>query len=104
MIPATPLLRLERARARLRPRTAADIEEELVGWLNESWKLLTDGLLNRPGMRKITGGTLECILAMIAVAEKSGMFYGGRRRAQEHVDVEPVDVLHCARLAGRPRP
>jgi RimJ/RimL family protein N-acetyltransferase len=69
----------------------------------EAWQLFTDWLLATPGMRKLTAGTLECNLAMIAVAERSGMHCEGRRRAQEIVEGEPFDIVHFARFAPQPR-
>jgi RimJ/RimL family protein N-acetyltransferase len=49
-------------------------------------------------MRKLTCGTLACNDAMIRLAERAGMQLEARRRAQELVDGEPVDVLYFARF------
>jgi [ribosomal protein S5]-alanine N-acetyltransferase len=68
------------------------------GFGQDAWDTLAEFLLAQPGMRKLTCGTLECNTAMIRLAERSGMALDGRRRAQELVDGEPVDVLYFARF------
>lgn len=68
------------------------------GYGQDAWDTLAEFLLNRPGMRKLTCGTLECNEGMIRLAERSAMELEARRRAQELVDGEPVDVLYFARF------
>lgn len=65
----------------------------------EAWQLLTDWLLTTPGLRKVTAGTLASNAAMLKVAERSGMFREGTRRAQELVDGVATDIVHFARFA-----
>lgn len=64
----------------------------------DAWTTLTGWLLDRPGMRKVTAGTLACNSAMIRLAERSGMALEAVRRKQELVEGEPVDILHFARF------
>lgn len=63
-----------------------------------AWTLLLDSLIAEPSLRKVTAGTLACNLAMIRLAERSGMILEGRRTAQEIVDGVPVDILLFGRL------
>lgn len=66
----------------------------------DAWNTLTAWLARQPGMRKITAGTLACNTPMIRVAERAGMELEARRRAQELVDGESVDVLYFARFVA----
>ena len=68
------------------------------GYGLDAWNTLTDWLAAQPGMRKITCGTLARNEPMVHVAERSGMTIEARRRAQELVDGEPVDMLYFARF------
>lgn len=63
-----------------------------------AWTLLVDGLLGEPGIRKVTAGTLACNLAMVALAERSGMTLEGRRIGQEIVEGQPTDILLFGRF------
>lgn len=65
----------------------------------EAWRLLTDWLLTTPGLRKVTAGTLACNVAMISVAERSGMQREGVRAAQEVVNGVPTDIVYFGRFA-----
>jgi RimJ/RimL family protein N-acetyltransferase len=69
------------------------------GYGQEAWDLLVEHLLARPGIRKVTAGTLQCNAAMIRLAERSGMTLEGRRRDQEIVDGRPVDLLYFGRFS-----
>ena len=64
----------------------------------EAWRLMLDWLLDTPGLRTVTAGTLAANQAMRTVAERSGMHCEGRRVAQELVDGEPTDILYFARF------
>jgi RimJ/RimL family protein N-acetyltransferase len=68
------------------------------GYGQDAWDTLAEFLLTRRNMRKLTCGTLACNDAMIRLAERAGMQLEARRRAQELVDGEPVDVLYFARF------
>jgi len=68
------------------------------GYGQDAWDTLAEFLLAGPAMRKLTCGTLEYNTAMIRLAERSGMELEGRRRAQELVEGEPVDLLYFARF------
>ncbi|MFO1295567.1 MAG: GNAT family protein [Rubrivivax sp.] len=52
----------------------------------------------------MTAGTLACNLAMISVAERSGMQREGVRAAQEVVAGVPADIVFFARFATQPLP
>jgi len=69
----------------------------------DAWNTLTDWLVERPGMRKVTAGTLACNQGMRRLAERSGMQLEGARRAQELVDGRPWDMLYYARFTGEGR-
>jgi ribosomal-protein-alanine N-acetyltransferase len=64
----------------------------------DAWDTLLAWLLQQPGMRKVTAGTLACNTAMLRLMERSGMEPDGVRRAQELVDGHPQDILYFARF------
>jgi ribosomal-protein-alanine N-acetyltransferase len=66
----------------------------------DAWSTLSEFLLGRPGMRKLTAGTLETNEPMIRLARRCGMQLEARRRGQELVDGNPVDILYFARFIG----
>jgi ribosomal-protein-alanine N-acetyltransferase len=66
----------------------------------EAWALLAGWLLGPGETRKITAGMLDCNLAMIKLAERSGMTLEGRRVAQEIVDGQPQDILYYGKFGG----
>jgi RimJ/RimL family protein N-acetyltransferase len=70
------------------------------GYGQDAWDTLAKYLATLPGMRKITAGTLARNEAMIRIVERSGMELEGRRKAQELVEGEPVDILNFARFVG----
>lgn len=69
------------------------------GYGQDAWDRMTKFLLDEQGLRKITCGTLACNEAMIRLAMRSGMELEGRRKAQELIDGEPVDILYFAQFA-----
>lgn len=74
-----------------------------AGYGQDAWDTLLEFLATQPGMRKLTAGTLACNVPMIRLAENSGMELEGRRRAQELVEGEPVDMLYFAKFPEQPR-
>jgi ribosomal-protein-alanine N-acetyltransferase len=64
----------------------------------DAWCTLMEQLL-RHGLRKVTGGTLDCNSAMLAIFRKSGMHMEGRRQRQEIVEGAEHDILFYARFA-----
>jgi [ribosomal protein S5]-alanine N-acetyltransferase len=64
----------------------------------DAWVTLMSLLLESAKIRKVTGGTLRCNLAMVNVMSKSGMFLDGVRIKHELVDGDPHDILHFARF------
>ena len=65
----------------------------------DAWRTLMERLFER-GIRKVTGGTLDCNLAMLAIFRKLGMQLEGRRKRQEIVDGKEQDILLYARFAN----
>lgn len=66
----------------------------------DAWQVLMNTLLRDAGLRKVTGGTLDCNAAMLAIFRKSGMQLEGRRERQEIVDGGEHDILYYARFAS----
>ena len=71
-----------------------------AGFGMEAWRLLTDWLLTKGGVRKLTAGCLAANGAMIALMERSGMAREAVRAGQELLDGEPCDIVHYARFAA----
>lgn len=68
------------------------------GYGQDAWDLLTNWLLQRKDVRKLTAGTLTCNYGMIKIMEQSGMKLEAVRKAQEIVDGYPVDILYFAKF------
>lgn len=64
----------------------------------EAFGLLADWLARRPGMRKLTCGTLSCNAGMLRVAAKAGFVEEARRRSHELVEGVPHDIVLLARF------
>ena len=69
------------------------------GYGLEAWSTMMAWLLNAGGLRKVTGGTMACNVAMKAIMERSGMTLEGVRREQQLLDGTPVDIVLYGRLA-----
>jgi ribosomal-protein-alanine N-acetyltransferase len=65
----------------------------------DAWRTLMEQLLST-GLRKVTGGTLDCNTAMLTIFRKSGMHPEGRRERQEIVEGGERDILLYARFAN----
>lgn len=68
------------------------------GYGLDAWQTLML-LLLRQGLRKVTGGTLDCNTGMLAIFTRSGMHFEGRRQRQEIVEGAEHDILYYARFA-----
>ncbi len=65
----------------------------------DAWQTLMDYLL-KSGIRKVTGGTLRCNIAMHKIMLRAGMIPDGVRVDQELVAGCAVDVLYFAKFNG----
>jgi RimJ/RimL family protein N-acetyltransferase len=71
-----------------------------MGYGLDAWITMTNWLLGRKGIRKLTAGTLACNLGMIKLMERSGMVLEATRKSQEIVEGSPVDMLYYAKFNG----
>jgi len=70
-----------------------------LGYGRDSWSTLSDCLLKRDDIRKLTAGTLACNYGMIKVMECSDMHYEATRKEQEIVNRQAVDILYYAKFS-----
>lgn len=68
------------------------------GYGLDAWLTLMQAALATRGVRKVTGGTLDCNHGMLRIFERSGMQQEAVRRAQELVDGQPHDIVYHARF------
>ena len=68
-----------------------------MGYGQDAWNTLTNWLLERDDIRKLTAGTLACNDGMIKLMERSGMHHEATRREQEIVNAHAVDILYYAK-------
>ena len=66
----------------------------------DAWITMTNWLLARKDIRKLTAGTLACNSGMISLMERSGMILEATRKSQEIVEKCPVDMLYYAKFNG----
>jgi len=71
-----------------------------MGYGLDAWITMTNWLLARKDIRKLTAGTLACNLGMIKLMERSGMVLEAKRKSQEIVEKCPVDMLYYAKFNG----
>jgi RimJ/RimL family protein N-acetyltransferase len=69
-----------------------------LGYGQDAWNTLTNWLLLRENVRKLTAGTLACNYGMIKLMERSGMVLEAVRKAHEVVAGIPVDILYYAKF------
>lgn len=69
-----------------------------MGYGQDAWNTLTNWLLARDGIRKLTAGTLACNHGMIKLMERSGMHHEATRKEQEIVEGQAVDILYYAKF------
>lgn len=68
------------------------------GYGQDAWNTLTNWLLERDDIRKLTAGTLACNHGMIKLMERSGMRHEATRSEQEIVNGQAVDILYYAKF------
>ena len=71
-----------------------------MGYGLDAWITMTNWLLARKDIRKLTAGTLACNSGMIKLMERSGMVLEATRKSQEIVEKCPVDMLYYAKFNG----
>lgn len=69
-----------------------------MGLGQDAWNTMTNWLLARKDIRKLTAGTLACNFSMIKLMERSGMSLEAVRKAQEIVEGHPKDILYYAKF------
>lgn len=69
-----------------------------MGYGQDAWNTMLVALLLHPKIRKVTAGTLECNVAMLRLAERSGMQFEGARKQQEIVDGQAFDIRYFGRF------
>jgi RimJ/RimL family protein N-acetyltransferase len=69
-----------------------------MGYGQDAWNTLTNWLLTRDDIRKLTAGTLACNYGMIKLMERSGMHHEATRREQEIVNAQAADILYYAKF------
>lgn len=69
------------------------------GYGQDSWDTLTDWLLGRDDIRKLTAGTLAVNVGMIKVMERAGMHHEATRIEQEIVNKQAIDILYYAKFS-----
>jgi len=69
-----------------------------MGYGQDAWNTLTNWLLERDDIRKLTAGTLACNYGMIKLMERSGMHHEATRSEQEIVNGQAVDILYYAKF------
>jgi len=69
-----------------------------MGYGQDAWNTLTNWLLKRDDIRKLTAGTLACNYGMIKLMERSGMHQEATRREQEIINAQAVDILYYAKF------
>ncbi len=70
------------------------------GYGQDAWDTLTNWLLKRGDIRKLTAGTLACNTGMIKIMERSGMHHEATRKEQEIVNKQAVDILYYAKFSA----
>jgi len=68
------------------------------GYGKDAWNTLTNWLLERDDIRKLTAGTLKCNIGMIKIMEHAGMHHEATRKSQELVNNEEMDILYYAKF------
>lgn len=71
------------------------------GYGFDAWTTLMDWLALQPGMRKLTGGTMDCNIGMRRIMERAGMHQEATRVAHELLDGQPRDIVLYAKFLDR---
>ena len=66
------------------------------GYGYESFRLVTEFLFNKLGIRKVSAGAMSSNLGMIKIMKNIGMKEDGVRKKQYLVDGQEVDCIHMA--------
>ena len=66
----------------------------------DAWSTLMSCLLESGRVRKVTGGTLRCNVAMVNLMHKAGMSLDGLRLHHELVDCMPQDILYFSKFSS----
>lgn len=69
-----------------------------MGYGQDAWNTLTNWLLERDGIRKLTAGTLSCNYGMIKLMERSGMHHEATRKEQEIINGQGMDIIYYAKF------
>jgi ribosomal-protein-alanine N-acetyltransferase len=69
------------------------------GYGHKAWSQLMTYLIEQCRVRKVTGGTLSCNLAMRRIMEKSGMSLEAIRAEQEIIEGLAVDMLYFCKFS-----
>jgi ribosomal-protein-alanine N-acetyltransferase len=72
-----------------------------MGYGLDAWITMTNWLLARQNIRKLTAGTLACNVGMIKLMERSEMILEATRKSQEIIDERPVDILCYVKFNGK---
>lgn len=67
----------------------------------DAWTTLMGWLALQPGMRKLTGGTMDCNIGMLRIMERAGMHKEAVRVGQELLDGQPRDIVLYAKFLDR---
>lgn len=68
------------------------------GLATDTMELLSNCLINKLKIRKVTAGTLSCNIGMIRALEKSGFKCEATRRNQEVVNGQEQDIVYFAKF------
>ena len=68
------------------------------GFGQDAWDAIMNWLLNKKGFRKITAGTLSVNKGMVKLMERSGMEFEARRKKQEILEGEFIDLVYYAKF------
>ncbi len=66
------------------------------GFGKDCWCAMIEWLKNQDNVRKITAGTVSVNKPMLALMRAANMLEDGRRRKQQIIEGQPVDVLYFA--------
>ena len=64
----------------------------------QAWQAVMNLLIQKKGIRKVTGGTLAINKGMIRIFEKVGMVPDGVRKNHEIIDEMPCDIYYFAKF------
>jgi RimJ/RimL family protein N-acetyltransferase len=71
-----------------------------LGYGQDAWNTLTNWLLDRDYISKVTAGTLASNLGMIKLAERSGMTLDSQRESQQVVEGQKMSVIFYEKFSA----